>query len=276
MKDNPLSLPPVGGELDDVPHGAVTPGVPQMQSDAGVLRVAKEVPMDGGGFVSRVGEGVVSLEGVECRVGEGVDSRMSEEEMRVEVRAGEGCEGRVLLEVARPSGGVVKELGQVLPESQVSMAELDNNLDLCEAQPLRNMSFLLPKENEKLGKDLEGSEMGEEGGKWAKLKEVNIQDCVMGEMVSNEEFPPLSKRSPRSMKIKGRPPSPIQREKGIVGSGVPGSSAGVVQSGKSVPEMQKNSKSGGAEVKKGVEQKHRYADIIKKGEKTTYIFSLKR
>lgn len=159
-------------------------------------------------------------------------------------------------------------------ESPVAMAEMDNILDICEAQPLQNMTFLLPKENTMVVKDSEGFETEAGGGKWAEPKEANLQDSPMGEMFSNEEFPPLNKDSLRPTKSKKIPPSPIQKEKGGLRSKVSGASSSsfMVQQGNRASESHRKNKAGAPEKKKGVEQKQLIADIIKKGEKDPIFF----
>ena len=165
---------------------------------------------------------VVALAGeVEGRL-VNVESRLADEVFDDFPQGVGGDDGNMLpVKEAKVVRECDEEITNLVTESMVSMAEMDNALDLCEAQPLQNMDFLLPKESMEVSKNTEMLESGEDGDKGVKLQEVNLQDHLMGGMFSNEDFPPLNKILHSRLRTRRSHPQLNKRERANKGQESP-------------------------------------------------------
>ena len=141
-------------------------------------------------------------------------------------------------------------------DSVVAVAEIDSALDLCEAQPLQNMAFLLTNGNSEVEKT-QGN--GKGGNMEVKVSEVNLHTQPTSVMLSNGNFPPLTKenfRNGNNMKV---PPSFGKKEKDKQGreGGQPEvvkrvSPSSSMPHGNRGPVLQQNNMAGASKSKDGI------------------------
>lgn len=153
-------------------------------------------------------------------------------------------------------------------ESMVAVSEMDMMLDLSEAQPLQDMSFLQTKGNLEVRKGPERMEIENVSAKWAKLTEINLEEQLLGGKFLYGEFPPLNKEAFKNGKNKKVPPMVVQKGKETQEGG---EVQGEVPKVTRPPVAHQNVKAGDPRGKNGVMYRQ-FADILKAGEKEPIFF----